>query len=96
MTRADEIAISLQADMLQIDGFDKAIVGYDITEKPPVYVYDREKIIDILIEDNDMDREMAVEHLGFNIEGIMLKGSPIYIWPEEDDYDYVRYVPRET
>jgi hypothetical protein len=51
-------------DFLKADGFDDAVVGYEpITMR---LVYDREKMIQILVKEEDMKDMEAYEYLEFN------------------------------
>jgi len=69
----DRVAEMLPSvDLLQADGFDDAIIGYAEvwTDKGQAIVmaYDRDKCIDVLMEDG-MDRDEAVEYFEFNVVG---------------------------
>ena len=69
----DRVAEMLPSvDLLQADGFDDAIIGYAEvwTDKGQsiVMAYDRDKCIDVLMEDG-MDRDEAVEYFEFNVVG---------------------------
>ena len=72
--------------MLVADGFDDAIIGYAEPPKPaqigmsePVVIYDRQKVIDILIS-QEMTEEEAIEYFNYNIAGsYMGEGTPIYM-----------------
>ena len=67
--------------MLVADGFDEAIIGYaePIGMSGPVVIYDRQKVIDILVS-QEMTEEEAIEHFEYNIAGsYMGEGTPIYM-----------------
>lgn len=66
---------------LKMDGFDDAIIGItDGASNGGLLVYDREKIIKILMDRDGMDEETAVEHYEFNIAGSFLgSGTPIIV-----------------
>jgi hypothetical protein len=59
---------------------DAAIVGLvSAFGKEPVVCYDREKVIEILMEDG-MDEEEAEEFFSFNIEGAYVgEATPMFI-----------------
>lgn len=58
-------------DILQIDGFDAAIIGVgERCGQVPVLVYDQAKVLEILME--DMDEDTAQEYFDFNIAGAWL------------------------
>ncbi|HEY6437771.1 MAG TPA: hypothetical protein VIY47_14365, partial [Ignavibacteriaceae bacterium] len=55
--------------ILFADGYDSAIVGVSSQAGgAPVVVYDSEKVIEILMERDGMDREDAEEFFSFNVE----------------------------
>lgn len=64
---------------LKADGFDDAILGIHLEHTPPRIVYDKQKMIAILQQD-DMTYEEAVEFLEFNVWSAYVgAGTPIYI-----------------
>jgi hypothetical protein len=73
--------------------FEKAIVGtasvWKRTEEglTPIstVVYDREKIIQLLVTESGLSRDEAIEYISYNIEG-RYEGdmTPIILWPKED------------
>jgi hypothetical protein len=65
---------------LFIDGMDDAIVGYAVQwGSPPLAVYDRERIIEILAK--DMSPEEAEEFFEFNIECAYVgPGTPMILY----------------
>ena len=65
---------------LYADGFDKAIIGFaeEWIEVPRV-IYSKAKMQDILIEEEGMSVEEALEYLEFNVWGAYVgEGTPIY------------------
>lgn len=81
--------------MIRACGLDDAIIGVgqrcgDVN----VIVYDSQKIVDILVERDGMDREEAWEYFEFNILGAYVgESTPMYLLPltleeiEEAFYD---------
>ena len=69
-------------DMLFADGFDEALIG--VTSQPNVRaVYNIEKMIEILIEKDGLDHDMAIDHLHYNTFGSHVGDkTPIYIRTE--------------
>lgn len=73
--------------------FEKAIVGtasvWKRTEEGltqiSTVVYDREKIIQLLVVESGLSRDEAIEYISYNIEG-RYEGdkTPIILWPKED------------
>ena len=59
------------------DGFDDAIIG--ICEVTNRVIYSKEKIIEILVEEEGMEHEDALEYFDFNISGsYMGEMTPIF------------------
>ena len=78
MTLEEIIDIYPEESFLKADGFDKAIIGIDPNSMR--LVYDRNKMVDILIEDEGMTHEDAIEHLEFNTYCAYVgEKTPIYI-----------------
>ena len=78
MTLKEIIDIYPEESFLKADGFDKAIIGIDTNSMR--LVYDRNKMVDILIEDEGMTHEDAIEHLEFNTYCAYVgEKTPIYI-----------------
>ena len=63
MTKRELIA-DMNPEAIVWDGFDDAIIGYDMREWKAIY--DQEKMVDILIADG-MTYEDAIDYLGFNV-----------------------------
>jgi len=80
MTRVDEMIEDICGpdDMpLKADGFDDAIIG--ICMKTLVLIYDYEKIVEILIARDGMNRGEAYEFFDYNILGAYVGDkTPIY------------------
>lgn len=63
---------------LILDNLDKAILG--VEDDKMVIVYSTKKILSILMEEDEMSYEDAMEHFSFNIKGAYLgEKTPIYI-----------------
>ena len=69
--------------MLKANGLDEAIIGYGSQPGSDyVIVYDAQKIVDILVDRDKMEREEAWEYFYFNIEGAYIgELTPIYVYP---------------
>lgn len=66
--------------LLFADGFDQAIIGIGRQFNKTAVVYDEEKVIDILQEQNGMSREEALEYYEFNIVGSFVgDATPIFM-----------------
>ena len=75
-------------DVMSADGLDDAIIGIGSRcGQPDLLVYDKAKVIDILMERDEMTHEQALEFYSFNIEGAWVgEGTPI--WLERfDEYE---------
>ena len=64
-------------EFLKADGLDEAIIGYD--DQTGRLIYSMSKIINILIEDDGMTEEEALEHYYYNIHGGYV-GEQTPIW----------------
>jgi hypothetical protein len=88
MSKADDLA-EIYGPLLQMDGFDDAILGVATRcGCEPVLVYSREKIIDSLVKDSEMDEFEANEYYEFNIAGAWMGDNTPYVLEDEDaSYD---------
>jgi hypothetical protein len=66
-----------EGEFLKADGLDEAIIGYD--DQTGRLIYSMSKIIDILIINDEMTEEDALEHYYYNIHGGYL-GEKTPIW----------------
>jgi hypothetical protein len=64
MTLEEIIEMYPEEEFLKADGFDGAIVGVEPNSMR--LVYDRDKMIGILIEDEEMEEIDAIEYLEYN------------------------------
>lgn len=65
---------------LKADGFDKAIIGIDFNYTPPKLVYDKQKMIEIMMEDEECTLDDAIDYLEYNTWCAYVgEGTPIYI-----------------
>jgi hypothetical protein len=68
MTKLEEILESYpEEEFLKADGFDNAIVGVEIYSNR--LVYSAQKAIEILVNEEGMLEEDAIEHLYYNVIG---------------------------
>jgi len=67
------------------DGFDEALIGFSQRiNEPLLAVYSLNKIIDMLMEGDEMSYEEAVEYADFNILGAWVgPQTPIFVYPVE-------------
>ena len=69
---------------MKADGFDEAIIGLEPNGQR--IVYSREKMIQVLMKDDGMTHEDAIEHLEYNVWNAHVgEHTPIYI--EQVDLD---------
>jgi hypothetical protein len=62
------------------NGFEAAIIGLDTSNEVFRVVYDKDKMIDILVESDAMLQEDAIEYLEYNVFNTYLgEGTPIYV-----------------
>lgn len=78
MTLEEIIERYPDTEILKADGFDDAIIG--IEERSGRLVYDVDMMIHILIKDEEMSEEDAIEYLDYNVIGAYVgEQTPIYI-----------------
>jgi len=80
-----EVLLDLYPDdeFLIADGFDDAVIGVDYGSSR--LIYSCSKCIEILIEQEEMTAEDAIEHFQFNVAGAWV-GEKTPIWCE-DSYE---------
>ncbi len=80
MTREDLVELSGDDGLLFADGFDAALLGVmQRCGQPAVVVYDRDRCIEVLVEEG-MTEDEAEEHFQFNVEGGWLgERTPAYL-----------------
>lgn len=67
------------------DGWDDALLGYGWRLSTVIAVYDRAKILDMLMADGATEEE-ADEYISFNIEGAYVgEGTPLLVTLDEGD-----------
>ena len=73
--------------MIQVDGFEKAIIGLGSSVgRSDVLVYDTQQIMDILVDRDGMTDEEAREYFEFNILGSYNgEGMPIFVDTQATD-----------
>ena len=70
---------------LLADGFEEALIGFGHQFHYPVAVYDKEKCLDILMFDGEMDYEEAVEYFDFNVAGAWVgESTPVFLEMEDE------------
>jgi len=79
---AEEVLADANPDALFMDGLDEAIIGITVGQSGMSYVvvYDEQKIIEILMEDEELSEEDAWDHYGFNVQGAYVgENTPIIV-----------------
>lgn len=71
-------------EILKADGFDGAVIGID--EKSMRLIYSVRKCIEILITEQEMTLEDALDYFGYNVSGSYV-GEKTPIWCE-DMFEY--------
>lgn len=62
---------------LKADGFDDAVIGLD--EKSGRLIYSTTKCLEILVKDEEMTMEDAIEHFYYNVSGAYMgEQTPIF------------------
>jgi hypothetical protein len=75
------------SELIKIDGFDAAIVGVaSRIGSEDFLVYSREKCIEILMADDDMNYDEADEFLDFNVAGAYVgESTPAFMEEYEEE-----------
>jgi hypothetical protein len=83
MTRTVEELAEIDEDILLMDGFNDAIIGYSQRIGEPVLaVYSWQKMVDVLVK--DMSYEDAVEYIEYNCLGAWVgERTPIIVMSME-------------
>lgn len=83
MSTIDDLAGKFpEYDILRMDGYDAAIIGllWELDREQPVIAYDRELVLNILVEREGMTYEDAVEFHEYNQAGAYLgPGTPVFL-----------------
>jgi hypothetical protein len=62
-----ELLHDLDPELVTMDGYDEAIMGtITLFGKEPVVLYDREKVIELIMEKDDCSYDDALEHHEYN------------------------------
>jgi hypothetical protein len=68
------------SEALTADGFDEAIIGLGRQFNNEVVVYDEDKCIQILMSQQKMSKDKAVEFFEFNVACAYLgEGTPVFV-----------------
>ncbi len=78
-----ELLADLEEDILLMDGFDDAIIGYSQRiNDPTLAVYSWELMVKILMERDGMSDEEAMDYIDFNCLGAWVgERTPIIVLP---------------
>lgn len=77
-------------EIIKFDGFDRAVIGIASVWKGHVlvdlFVYDGNKILDILMLEQNMSPEDAADYMNYNIVPLYAgEGTPIVMWPQSPE-----------
>jgi hypothetical protein len=80
----EEVMDSMEAEYVRLDGLDEAIIGYtDHGNTEPALVYSVDKIVQILMERDEMSELDAKEFFSYNIDTrYSTKGNPVFVWTD--------------
>jgi hypothetical protein len=73
--------------LIILEGFDAAILGVGESAgwDSPRVVYDYQKCLDVLMEQNNWEREDAIEWMDYNVINVYMgKGNPVFVFPSVD------------
>ena len=82
----NDFFIERDEDVLLMDGFDEAFIGYSQRINEPVLaVYSWEKMVDVCIKRDGMTYDEATEYIEYNCIGAWVgERTPIIVMPFED------------
>lgn len=80
-------------DSIILDGLDDAFVGVvESAGERPVALYDQRKILEILVNEDGMKYDQAVDHFYYNIYGQKVgAGSPRFLYGMQNSCLYSRH-----
>jgi hypothetical protein len=83
--RINDFFIERDEDVLLMDGFDEAFIGYSQRiNEPMLAVYSWEKMVDICVKRDGMTYDEATEYIEYNCTGAWVgERTPIIVMPFE-------------
>jgi len=73
--------------LLRLDGLDGAVVGHTCNLGHPVLVYDMDKIIEVLEQEQGLEHHEASEYFWLHVAGAYFgPDTPVIICQDEGDY----------
>ena len=84
--RINDFFIERDEDVLLMDGFDEAFIGYSQRINEPILaVYSWEKMVDVCTKRDGMTYDEATEYIEYNCIGAWVgERTPIIVMPFED------------
>ncbi len=81
----NEYLESIGESTLLADGFDEALIGFSQRINEPILaVYSYEKMVQVLMDNDDLSYEDAVEYIDFNVVGAWVgEQTPVIVMPIE-------------
>jgi hypothetical protein len=79
----NEYLESIEESALLADGFDAALIGFSQRmNEPMLAVYSYEKMVQVLMDNDDLSYDDAVEYVDFNVVGAWVgEQTPIIVMP---------------
>jgi hypothetical protein len=79
----NEYLKSIGESALLADGFDEALIGFSQRmNEPMLAVYSYEKMVQVLMDNDDLSYDDAVEYVDFNVVGAWVgEQTPIIVMP---------------
>ena len=83
--RINDFFIERDEDVLLMDGFDEAFIGYSQRiNEPMLAVYSWEKMVDVCVKRDGMAYDEATEYIEYNCTGAWVgERTPIIVMPFE-------------
>lgn len=74
----------MSEEALKVNDYDEAVIGKDY--QLGRFVYSIEKIIELLMDRDNMTPDEACEYFDFNIAGAYMGDmTPLYVWTDYED-----------
>jgi hypothetical protein len=71
--------------------YDKALVGVVHRGGETCALYSRQTVIELLVSEEDLTYEEAVEHYEFNVSGSIGWGYPMFLMESEEDMEIAKH-----
>lgn len=84
----DQIVQDMGDEIMLMDGFENAFIGFSRRcGQPTLATYSFDKMVDVLIERDNMDPDEAMEYIDYNCAGAWMGPlTPVIVYEHEDPF----------